>query len=307
MSWKRVYGETKTGVADNATPYTQDFLVEGWERASMQIGYSAGEASTSFIDGVIASGTVTVVDYTALSGATLTVGATVLTEGVEWTAATDNDTTAASLESAIEAVTNINASVTNNEITVTYATVGTVGNAVALVSSEPVDLTVSAATLTGGVDSDINDDDDEITIVDHGYEDGDSVVLNVVTGTAPTGLSDDTEYFVIVIDENTIQLASSYANAIAGTELAIAGAAAGGGEFDLAATAIAGDLDMLASNDGITWTVLTTPSAVEISAAGTTLWQDLPLSARYLRVRVRADEGASIAATIKVNASADVN
>lgn len=103
------------------------------------------------LDGKIASGTVTIVDYTLLAGKTVTVNGTVLTEGADWTAATDNATTAASLELAIEAVTNINSSALGAVITVQAAAVGTAGNAYTLATNAAVGgLTISGATLTGG-------------------------------------------------------------------------------------------------------------------------------------------------------------
>jgi hypothetical protein len=59
-----------------------------------------------------AEGIATVVDYTALSGATVTINGTgitntTLTEGVDWTAATSNTATATSLASAIDGVTGV--------------------------------------------------------------------------------------------------------------------------------------------------------------------------------------------------------
>lgn len=108
----------------------------------------------TLINGVKASGTVTIVDYTLLAGKTVTVNGTVLTEGAEWNAATDNDTTAASLETAIEAVTNINSTVVGAVITVEAAAVGVAGNAYTLATNAAVEgLTISGATLTGGQDA----------------------------------------------------------------------------------------------------------------------------------------------------------
>ncbi len=82
--------------------------------------------------------------------AVLTVNGTALTEGTDWDAATDNDTTAADLETAIEAVTNISSSATGAAITVSAAATGTAGNAYTLATSDAVNLTISGATLTGG-------------------------------------------------------------------------------------------------------------------------------------------------------------
>jgi len=156
-------------------------------RMSMQIHSedSAGSA-LEFIDGVLASGTITITDFAAahltaatgsltvvdyallieasatatitvvdfaeLTGAVLTVNGTALTEGVEWTAAVDNDTTAASLETAVEAVTGISSVAAANVITATVVTPGTAGNAFTLATSDAVNLTISGSNFAGGRD-----------------------------------------------------------------------------------------------------------------------------------------------------------
>ena len=73
-------------------------------------------------------------------------------------------------------------------------------------------------TWTGA--SDVTAATDRITMLNHGYTTGDSVTYSA-TGT-DTGLSAGT-YFVIAVDSNTIQLASSLANANAGTAVALTG------------------------------------------------------------------------------------
>lgn len=60
----------------------------------------------------------------------------------------------------------------------------------------------------------ISTGDDWIVINDHPYTHGFKVRL---TGVAPGGLSLNTDYYVIYIDENTIQLASSLSNAMSDT------------------------------------------------------------------------------------------
>jgi hypothetical protein len=64
--------------------------------------------------------------------------------------------------------------------------------------------------------TDINTTTNEITITAHGWITGQPVVLMIGT-TAPTPLTNDTLYYVIRIDDNTIKLAYSLANAFAGT------------------------------------------------------------------------------------------
>jgi hypothetical protein len=104
---------------------------------------------------VAATGTYTVVDYTLLAGAVATVDGVALTEGVDWTAAVDNDTTAASLASAIDSgVSTVGAASALAVVTVTASNAGSAGNSIATLTSSPVNLAVSGATLSGGVDGD---------------------------------------------------------------------------------------------------------------------------------------------------------
>lgn len=102
---------------------------------------------------VAATGTATVLNYLLLSGQTLTVNGFVLTEGVDWTAATSNAATATSLASAITtatASTLSTAAAVSAVITITANAVGESGNSITLVSSDPTDLSVSGSTLSGG-------------------------------------------------------------------------------------------------------------------------------------------------------------
>ncbi len=95
--------------------------------------------------------TVTVVDYTHLSGAVLTVGGTALTEGVDWDAATDNSTTAASLASAVGNLPNsFTVGTVGGVITATEVNVGTPVPATTLATSNAVYLTISGPSFGGG-------------------------------------------------------------------------------------------------------------------------------------------------------------
>jgi hypothetical protein len=58
---------------------------------------------------------------------------------------------------------------------------------------------------------------DIITKTAHGFITGDKVTYGNGGGTSITGLTDGTDYFVIKVSANTLKLASSYANALAGT------------------------------------------------------------------------------------------
>ncbi len=64
---------------------------------------------------------------------------------------------------------------------------------------------------------DVNIDDDSIAIASHGLSTGDALVYNNLGDTSIGNLAQETVYYAIVLDENTIQLATSQSNALAGT------------------------------------------------------------------------------------------
>lgn len=78
----------------------------------------------------------------------------------------------------------------------------------------------SDATAQNFATTAVNTGTDEITLTAHGLENGQRIQLTS-TGTVPAGLSASTTYYVIFVDANTIQLATSYANAYNGTDIDI--------------------------------------------------------------------------------------
>jgi hypothetical protein len=101
--------------------------------------------------GTPAHGTATVVNYTMLSGAVLSVGGNFLTEGVDWFATTDNTTTANSLATAINALSSVNATFNLNVVNI-VAQVVVGSNSITLSTSNPTNLPVSGPTLMGEID-----------------------------------------------------------------------------------------------------------------------------------------------------------
>ncbi len=65
-----------------------------------------------------------------------------------------------------------------------------------------------------------------VTNTAHGLTTGEGVYLTT-TGALPTGLAANTMYYVIEVDANTFRLASSYANALAGTAITTTGSQSG--------------------------------------------------------------------------------
>ncbi len=109
-----------------------------------------------------------------------------------------------------------------------------------------------------------------ITITAHGFVTGLKIAL---TGTnLPTGLS-ATNYWAIVVDANTISLASSLANAVAGTAVHITGQGTTA-DATLTPTTLATTgfvVKLQQSNDGVTFFDVS-GDTVTITAGGDTLW-----------------------------------
>lgn len=66
-----------------------------------------------------------------------------------------------------------------------------------------------------------------LTLTAHGLLTGDGPVRLTSSGTLPGGLATGTDYWVIKVDANTIKLATSLVNALAGTPIDITGAGTG--------------------------------------------------------------------------------
>lgn len=77
-------------------------------------------------------------------------------------------------------------------------------------------------------DSEVSTGDDQITVTAHDFFTGQPVQLENSGGTLPAPLNEATTYYVIVVDDNTIQLATSKSDAEGGTAIDITGASGGG-------------------------------------------------------------------------------
>ena len=149
-------------------------------------------------------------------------------------------------------------------------------------------LTVAAKTAAEGAGGDFDETTDEITITAHGYQDG-VVVRLTTTGTIPTGLAAATDYWVGVVDANTIKLYSSLANLIAGTAVDFTDK---GGAGDTTLTQQTDDVDVYVdvapTSDG-PWCPYGGMSA-EAFASG--VWhKHFETSAPWVRCRVEINKG----------------
>jgi hypothetical protein len=78
------------------------------------------------------------------------------------------------------------------------------------------------------VDGDVTVGADTIDDTGHGFITGEGPVRMTSSGTLPAGLAVDTDYWIIRVDDNTYKVATSRANALAGTDVDITAAAGSG-------------------------------------------------------------------------------
>lgn len=253
---------------------------------------SFGTAGNSITTTTNGSPNLTVQQATLSGGlnyATVTVGSTTLTTATDFNAVTSNNQTATNLAAAIDALSGVNSTATNAVVTVNNDVVGTVGNSVAT-SVVGSGVTAAHTTLLGGINSDINDSTEVITITAHGFITAEKVHFDVDTGSAPTGLTDNTNYYVIKLTANTFQLAATKDDAEAGTYIDLTGNPVGGGDFDLTPSTAAYNYAVDESNDNVNWGSV---NIIDTSGTGSTVFFDeLPTPcSRYLRITVTPTGG----------------
>ena len=149
---------------------------------------------------------------------------------------------------------------------------------------------LAGAQTTGGVASKVDTSTEYISITAHGLTTGLKGQASS-SGTLPAGLSTSTDYYVISIDANTIQLATSYANALAGTAINLTDQGTNAATHTFTPTTLAGATAKLqASHDNSVW-VDVTSSSQNITATGNLYWNvDAPYY-NYVRVALAITAG----------------
>jgi hypothetical protein len=147
----------------------------------------------------------------------------------------------------------------------------------------------------------------------HGYETGLKGQTSVKSGggTLPTGITTSTDYFVIAVDANTIKLAASLANALAGTEINMTNQGTTANVFTFTPTAVAGGvIHAEGSVDGVNWQDVytavvssssTLAATATVTATGGAMWNLPSIGYRKLRVHFTCTAG-QVAITGQVSA-----
>lgn len=104
---------------------------------------------------------------------------------------------------------------------VTFTSVFPAGTATGNLVEAGIFNTDDTAVLVFDGDDDVNSSSDEITYVAHGLLTGDKVTYTDGGGTTIPGLADGNTYYIVKISNDVFKLATTYANAMAGTPVTI--------------------------------------------------------------------------------------
>ncbi len=130
---------------------------------------------------------------------------------------------------------------------------------------------------------------DKIKVTAHGLLTG--LKVQVTTSSAlPTGIAGTTDYFVIKIDADVIQLASSLANALAGSALNITAIGTGTQTITPLVGGIIGTVKLQASLDNSTYFDVS-GSSQNIAGAGTYMWNVSDAFYKWIRVQTNITNG----------------
>jgi len=187
------------------------------------------------------------------------------------TAAQTNAQVSAAVETILDGLTDLpfTTTVSTNTIICANTVRGNTPDGAVKNKTDATAGTMTVGNTTQGLNPSVNVTDNTITIASHGYAMGLKGQLTISGGgTLPDGLLAGTDYFVIVDGLDTIKLAASLANAIAGTDIDIIDQGTADKTITFTPTALAGcSAKIQYSNDGVQWDDVASGS-VSITADG---------------------------------------
>lgn len=263
---------------------------------SVQAVYSSATiAAVSFIDGTKSTGTITVSSFSALGGKSFSIGNYRLIEGRHWTKASTSTGTAKVICDAINGFYPLKNYVTaawadnTSVVTLTAKYVGTAYN-YAIASTSPTALGVSG--MTTGTNAAIDYAANTITAKNHALPLALPVLYTVTSGNSPTNLTANATYYAIPVNPYTFKIATTGANAVAGTAIDInEHASAGASSLKVTPIPLSGSATFyfMVSNDGVNFVQPAAASSGTVTTAttaNTTFLYDFgDINWKYVRVR----------------------
>lgn len=244
-----------------------------------------------------------------VDAAVVTIHGVPLKVGKDWFLGATPTTAAASLAAAIEAAPNLGGFVT---ATPSGADVGVVADAngslynFAMASSH-ANITLGGPSMGGGADMGYAIGSANITIPSHGFTVGLPVLYTEASGFPIAPLVDQTTYFIIPVDANTVKLATTAAYAVAGTPFeVISGSNSPSNIYTLDPLAITGisTFTWMVSNDGLSYSALSGADVVAFATpftAAVKTWDLGDINYRYLKLEVLAPDTGAVNLAVVVN------
>jgi hypothetical protein len=265
--------------------------------ASVQGLTFAAKASTTNADYVV----IYAADGTAYAVAADLTGASSAPTGAAWVAipalqktqvdisgATTAASVAALFETAFNSISGFTAKITTDDtagsgaMSITQVVRGVTSAGVPHNAADSGAGSITVANTTTGVASTVDVTADTITITGHGLTTG-LVGQLTSTSTLPAGSSTSTDYYVIVVNANTIKLASSLANALLGTGINLTNQGTNAATHTFTATALAtASVKVECSNSGDNWFDMI--AATNITATGNVYKEKVDPTCKFARV-----------------------
>lgn len=242
--------------------------------------------------------------------ATVTINGTSVLYGTDWSAGTTSSATAKSISDAIMANGTLNAIISStwNASAVVTLTALTAGPNYSISALPVASFATSGANMTGGAASGINTTAETITIASHGLTTGLAILFSTSSAsTPPAPLINQTTYYAIKVDANTIKIATTSALAVLGTSLNLTSQGTANKSFSLAPLALTGTASFKwqLSNDDTNWVDSTLAgSSVTFASPYTAgnVYSDFgQINANYIRLNYTAPTTGAVNLKVKGN------
>jgi len=208
---------TGTGqLIDLTVPHTAATTASAYAFYNIQAGQEVSQATTN-ASTIAQATTASASTFPIASSATVGVGGVNTNLYVNGNRATTTFTENANAGTSTFKVATTNNTYTTNRVETTRFQLDSAYTSAVLFNSTA---NAFSNTRVFNADLDVNAAQDTITITNHPYASGDPVRY-VAGGLEPTGLTSGSTYYVIVVDANTIQFASSFSDATAPTPVPI--------------------------------------------------------------------------------------
>ncbi len=273
---------------------------------------TAGTAGNNFTISSSSQGYMTVAtpSFTGgLDNAKICINGTCIVQGTDWTRVATASGTAKAISDAITAKTGLSTIVKSTwtaggVVFSTSTSVGILSN-YTITSSSPAALTLLHSTYIGGQDAAWTVNTGSIHILNHGFTTALPVLYT--TGTlAIGGLASQTTYYVIVVDANDVELATTSARAQAGQYVTLTSTSvAGPHTYTLAPLNFSGtpSFKWQASNDCSTWVDINISSITFSSpyTANSSFWDFGVAGMQCIQLNVIGPTQGGMALQVRIN------